>query len=80
MALKNGSSFVINLQEDTKKVVIAYPATLRNLTTVLDFNDSNSNIVEGFGEPEIISVEGANGYKAIDYKVYTLSFANPYGT
>lgn len=79
-ALKNGSSFVINLKEDTKRVVIAYPATLQDLSSVLDFNDSNANIVQGFGEPEIIKVEGANGYDAIDYKVYTLPFADPYGT
>jgi hypothetical protein len=79
-ALKNGSSFTINLKADTKRVVIAYPASLQNLSSVLDYNDSNANIVEGFGEPEIVAVEGANGYDAIDYKVYVLPFAEPYGT
>ena len=80
-ALKNGSSFTINLTATTKRVVIAYPATLRNLTSVLDKNDSNSNIVSGFGEPEIKQIIGASETSsAIDYKVYTMDFANEYGT
>ena len=80
-ALKNGSSFTINLTATTKRVVIAYPATLRNLTSVLDKNDSNSNIVSGFGEPEIKQIKGASETSsAIDYKVYTMDFANEYGT
>lgn len=80
-ALKDGSSFTINLSSTTKRVVIAYPATLRDLTSVLDKNDSNSNIVSGFGEPEIKQIQGASKESsAIDYKVYTMDFANEYGT
>jgi hypothetical protein len=62
------------------KTVIAYPATLRDMISVLDKNDSNSNIVSSFLEPEIIAVKGVNDYEAIDYKVYTLNYANPYNT
>jgi hypothetical protein len=80
-ALRNGSSFTINLISTTKRVVIAYPATLRNLTSVLDKNDSNSNIVSGFGQPTIKQIKGASDKSsAIDYKVYTMDFANEYGT
>lgn len=80
-ALTDGSSFTINLISTTKRVVIAYPATLRDLTSVLDKNDSNSNIVSGFGEPEIKQIKGASEKSsAIDYKVYTMDFANEYGT
>lgn len=75
-----GSSFVINIPINAMRVVIAYPATLRDMTSVLDKNDSNSNIVSGFGSPEIIQVKGANDFAAIDYKVYTMDFANPYNT
>ena len=32
-------------------------------------NSARPAIVSGFGKPKIISVEGANGYNAIDYKV-----------
>ena len=77
-AMSNGSTMTINVPVGALRVVIAYDDNLRNLTSVLDKNDSNSNIVSGFGDPEIIKVEGANEYASIDYKVYTLDFANPY--
>ena len=52
-ALANGSSFEIDIPESTEsnpvyRVVIAYPSNLRELTMVLDENDSNTNIVSGF--------------------------------
>ena len=78
--LENGSTFTINIPVGALKTVIAYPATLRDMISVLDKNDSNSNIVSSFLEPEIIAVKGANDYEAIDYKVYTLNYANPYNT
>ena len=77
-AMRNGSSFSINVPVGALRVVIAYPDTLRDLSSVLDKNDSNANIVSGFGEPEIIAVYGANSYDAINYKVYKMDFANPY--
>ena len=76
----NGSSFVIDIPEGTMRVIIAYPATMRNMVSVLDENDSNANIVSGFGAPKIIKIPGANGYSPLDYKVYTMDFANPYDT
>jgi hypothetical protein len=60
-------------------VVFAYPATLQDLTQILDKNDSNSNIISGFTKTEI-DVEGASDYDAIAYKVYYIDFANPYDT
>ena len=75
-----GTSLFVNIPVGTKRVVIAYEATLRNLTSVLDKNDANANIVSGFGAPQTIKVEGANGYDAIDYQVYVMDFANPYDT
>lgn len=77
-ALVNGSSFSINIPVGALRVLIAYPAHLRDLTSVLDKNDSNANIVSGFGSPATVKVEGASGYSAIDYKVYKMDFANPY--
>lgn len=76
----NGSTFTINIPKDVLRVVIAYPAGLRDMTQVLDENDSNANIVSGFGTPVLMDIEGANDYKAISYKVYTMDFANPYDT
>lgn len=77
-ALKNGSSFTINVPVGALRVVIAYPASLQDMTSVLDKNDSNSNIVSGFGSPISINVEGLNGFEAIEYKMYIMDFANPY--
>ena len=78
-ALANGSSFNVTIPVGALRVVIAYPATLRDVTSIQDNNDSMSNIVSSFTK-SVVSVEGANGATAIDYKVYTMDFANPYDT
>lgn len=74
-ALSNGSKFDVTVPVGTMRVIIAYPATLRDVTSIQDNNDSMSNIVSSF-DKATIGVEGANGASAIDYKVYTLDFAN----
>ena len=73
-----GSVMTVNVPVGAMRVVIAYEATLQDLTSVLDKNDSNANIVSGFGEPRTIAVEGANKHNPINYKVYVMDFANPY--
>lgn len=78
--MTDGSTMTINVPVGAMRVVIAYDANLRDLTSVFDKNDSDANIVSGFGQPKIIEVEGADGHSGIDYKVYTLDFANPYDT
>ena len=79
-ALSNGSTFDIGIPQGCKRVAIAYPSDLRNMTSVIDVNDSNTNIVTAFLLPQLIQVEGAaDGYDK-EYKVYTLDFANPYNT
>lgn len=75
-ALTNGSSFTIDIPIDAIRVVFAYPATLRDVTSVKDMNGMNAEIANSFTD-KTINVVGLNGYTAIDYKVYTLSFANP---
>ena len=84
-ALSNGNSFAITIPASTTdkpiyRVLIAYPATLRDLTSVLDKNDSNSNIVSGFDGPNIFTIKGAGDDAGIQYKVYTMDFADPYDT
>jgi hypothetical protein len=76
-AYSNGSSFVITVPVGCLRVVFAYPATLQDVTSVLDKNDSNANIVSGFNKMTL-NVKGVNDYDAISYKVYTMDFANPY--
>lgn len=74
-ALSNGATFDVDVPVGALRVVIAYPATLRDISSVKDVNGMSAEISSGF-VPQTVSVEGANGYQAIDYKVYTLDFAN----
>lgn len=78
-ALSNGSAFNITIPVGALRVVIAYPATLRNLTSVSDVNGLGAEIVTSFTEIRV-NVEGVNGYQAIEYKVYYLDYANPNNT
>lgn len=74
-AMSNGGSFTVTIPVGALRVVIAYPATLRNLTSVKDVNGLNAEIASSF-VLQTLDVEGANDYTAISYKVYVLDFAN----
>ena len=74
-ALMNGNSFDVAIPVGALRVVIAYPATLRDISSIKDVNGMSAEISSSF-VPQTVSVEGANGFQAIDYKVYTLDFAN----
>ena len=81
-ALSDNSTFTISIPKSTDakpiyRVLIAYPDTLPEMESVQDKNDSNSNIVSGF-KLQKLNVEGAKGYTAKPYKVYTMDFSNPY--
>ncbi|MCT4587286.1 MAG: hypothetical protein N4A71_05645 [Carboxylicivirga sp.] len=73
----NGTSFTLNIPAGTKRVVFAYPATLRNVTSVKYAELGNGEVADTF---QLINfnVEGANGYKAIAYKVYVYTPAVPF--
>jgi hypothetical protein len=83
--LANGATFNISIPADAQRVVIAYPATLKDLEYVKDSNDSDANIVSAFTKEDgtakaTVSVAGANGYGAVNYKVFSTDFAGAYGT
>ena len=78
-ALTNGSTFNINIPIGALRVIIAYPSSLRNLTSVLDVNGLNANITSSFRELRL-NVVGNNNYNSIEYKVYYLDYAEPYDT
>lgn len=71
----NGTSFNINVAAGQQYVVIAYPATLRNLTKCF-YVEQNTDLVENFAL-QTKSVQGANGAAGADYKVYVYSMAIP---
>ncbi len=73
-ALANGSTFDVPVPIGAVGVVIAYPATLRDILSIKDENGMNAEISSGF-TPLTVQVEGANGYAAIPYKVYVMYFA-----
>lgn len=73
-ALKNGSTFTVTIPVGAMRVVIAYPATLQDVSSIKDVNGMNAEIASGFSK-STLAVEGANDYEAIDYKIYTLEYA-----
>ena len=73
-ALKNGSTITVPIPVGALRVLIAYPATLRDITSIKDVNGMNAEIKSGFALSRV-QVEGANAYSAIEYKVYTMDFA-----
>lgn len=77
-ALANGSTFSITLPIGAQSVVFAYPATLRDVTSVKDSNGLNAEVKSAFTQ-STVKVEGANAYEAKDYKVYRTDFAESLG-
>lgn len=74
-ALNNGSTFKVTIPVGALRVLIAYPATLREVTSIKDDNAMSAEIKTGF-TLSTVAVAGANGYTATNYKVYTMDFAN----
>ena len=73
----NGTTFTINIPIGAKMVVFAYPSTLRDVSSVLYVEGMNAEIKDAFTKTTV-SVEGASGYTAINYKVYTYIPVEPF--
>ena len=78
-AISNGNSISVTIPVGAQRVIIAYPETLRDVTSIKDVNGLNADITSAFTKT-IVSVNGASNYEAIDYKVYTQDFAAPNDT
>ena len=74
---QNGSTFTINIPVGTSKVIFAYPANLRDVSSV-KYIELASSEVKGNFTKTTVSVAGANGYSPINYKVYTYVPVEPY--
>lgn len=70
----NGKTFTISIPVGAKAVIFAYPATLRDVTSVKDINGLSAEVKSAFVK-STLSVEGANAYAGADYKVYVSEFA-----
>lgn len=73
-ALTNGSKVTVKVPVGAYRTIFAYPATLRDLTSVTDKNAMNAEIVSGF-KSQSLSIPGANSYTAAAYKVYYIDYA-----
>lgn len=78
-ALINGNTFDITIPVGAMRVVFAYPATLRDVTSVKDVNGLNAEVSSAFTK-STLSVEGLNNFQGIDYKVYVTDFAEAVAT
>ena len=78
-ALTNGNTFGITIPVGAMRVVFAYPATLRDVTSVKDVNGLNAEISGAFRK-STLSVEGLNNFQGINYKVYVTDFAEAVAT
>ena len=74
-AVTTGTAITIPIPVGAKRVILAYPSAIADLTSVKDVNGINAEIVSSF-ECILLEVEGANDYDAIEYKVYVLDYAN----
>lgn len=75
-ALANGNSFTVSIPVGAKRVIFAYPATLRDVSSVKDVNGVNAEIKSAFTKTTL-TVAGAGADAGIEYKVYTTDFADP---
>lgn len=71
----SGNTWTITIPDGAVRVVFAYPATLRDVSSVLDVGGMNAEIKTAFKQ-FTVDVEGANGYTAKSYKVYVTDFAS----
>lgn len=74
-SLSNGSTITVQVPTGAVRVIVAYPATLRDITSIKDVNGLNAEISSGFAR-SIVKVSGAESYDEVDYKLYTMDFAN----
>lgn len=72
-----GSTFTINIPAGSQRVVFAYPASLQDVSSVKYREFGNCEIKSIFTKTTV-SVEGASGYTAIDYKVFTYEPIEPF--
>jgi hypothetical protein len=66
-----GSQFVINIPAGSQRVVFAIPASLGSTVSSIKYREFGNCEVKAVFDSAIVSVEGAAGYTAINYRVFT---------
>ena len=72
-----GTKITLSVTKGQTRATFAYPATLRDVTSVKYVEMGNDESKALFTK-STVAVEGANGHTAIDYKVYTLIPDQPF--
>ncbi len=71
-----GTEFTIHAPIGASNIVIAYPGSLNDLSSVIHVEGAMAQIAEQFSQ-STVNVSGLNGYNPITYKVFTLTPASP---
>lgn len=66
-----GNKWTLDVPVGAMCFVVAYPATVGDIASIVDVGGGNFEIVGNFKKTQV-NVEGANGYEAIAYNVYYL--------
>lgn len=74
-APSKGNVWNITIPTGAIRVVFAYPASLGDVASVQDVNGMNAEVKTAFTK-NVVSVEGANSYTAVEYNVYVYDMAN----
>ena len=72
-----GTAFTMNIPAGTTRLSIAYPATIRDISSIKYVELGNGEVKDTFNMT-LVNVEGAAGYAAIQYKVFTYLPAVPF--
>lgn len=74
--LSTGDQITLNIPVGAQRVIIAYPDTLGEITSIKDVNALNTEIKSSFKLIKM-NVESKNNYDSIPYKIYYLDYALP---
>lgn len=69
-----GQKYTINVPAGTLRIVLAYDATIGEVSSITSAEELGSEIKDSFIKQNV-DVEGANGYTAIPYNVYVKDLA-----
>jgi len=75
----SSKTITVNASVGATRVIVAVPATCTGITKVINKTAMNADVTSVFNlVSSSVSVEGANGYSGINYKVYCFEPANPF--
>lgn len=75
-AVSADTTLNISIPAGAKRILFAYPSSIRDAISVKDVNGMNAEIMSSFSMSKI-NVEGLNNYLAQEYKVFVLDYAIP---